>query len=583
MSRKFTSAEKGKNVMSSTLPPPIPRVKVPAFDSSELRKKHSLTIIGRLTNPSVQKMWSMIPFLADLWKTSTRPIGADLGQGRFQFQFANEADLLKVLDKQPYHFAKWMVILERWEPTSSRSFPSKIPFWIEVQGIPVHLWSLEALTSVAKGVGHFEKAEISAIYARIRVTVDGLQPLVMQAFVDFEDGEEVLADLLYEKLEGYCKKCHRLDHGTRDCPGFKSIEARHRSPTSPPPPPRREYRSEDSQHNRRYPEDIPRHQERKRRRSPEITSREDRRNYQSGEVKSHHGRDSWHRDYRSRSNYQREDLRSSLRTRDSVHQASHHHHSSRESPVLDKYNSKSNNKGEGRVSRDYSSSSRNVEPGSQLIPSLSARTPPISQEAVNVAMGELREVMVRYVNCTDPTESAARKERYKQAEELGEVEETAIQMVRASQNDIGEEPLSPVANLESSAERIPASLRLGPLAVPPPPSKPKKRITKKRLGRPPGKKKATQKERISPKIPLSGPAKKKLRLHLKPIPRRRLSMDHLAEIPFDSSTLLRGSTSRSAPVQDHVEEERPTSTASPAIQHQTKSSSDFRLPAAGIP
>jgi len=129
MSRKFIYSEKGKGIASPCLPPKIPRVSVPAFDDSELRRKHSLTIIGRLTNPLAQRVWGMIPFLADLWKTSTRPIGADLGQGRFQFQFSSEQDLFSALENQPYHYAKWMVILQRWEPTTSSSFPSKIPFW----------------------------------------------------------------------------------------------------------------------------------------------------------------------------------------------------------------------------------------------------------------------------------------------------------------------------------------------------------------------------------------------------------------------------------------------------------------------
>ena len=47
-------------------------------------------------------------------------------------------------------------------------------------------------------------------------------------------------------------------------------------------------------------------------------------------------------------------------------------------------------------------------------------------------MGELRNVMIQYTKTTDPTESEARKERMRQAEEQGEMEETAIQMVRAS-------------------------------------------------------------------------------------------------------------------------------------------------------
>ena len=40
---------------------------------------------------------------------------------------------------------------------------------------------------------------------------------------------------------------------------------------------------------------------------------------------------------------------------------------------------------------------------------------PIPQEALDVALGEIRDVMKQYTSCADPTESAARKERLKQA------------------------------------------------------------------------------------------------------------------------------------------------------------------------
>lgn len=52
--------------------------------------------------------------------------------------------------------------------------------------------------------------------------------------------------------------------------------------------------------------------------------------------------------------------------------------------------------------------------------------------AMAEAMGELREVMIQYTSYTDPSESAARKERLRQAEEAGQLEETAAHIVRAS-------------------------------------------------------------------------------------------------------------------------------------------------------
>ena len=139
------------------------RVKTPIPDNADLIRKHSLTLIGRVTNKSVQKVWSVIPFFTEHWKTEFKPVGSDLGNGLFQFQFELEADLLSVLEQRPYHYARWMIILQRWEPTVSPSFPSLIPFWIKVQGLPVHLWTEATIKCIGEDIGIYEKADISAL------------------------------------------------------------------------------------------------------------------------------------------------------------------------------------------------------------------------------------------------------------------------------------------------------------------------------------------------------------------------------------------------------------------------------------
>ncbi|RID62932.1 hypothetical protein BRARA_E01971 [Brassica rapa] len=208
MSRRLSYAEKGKGIANNASPPRKWRVIVPDFDSSELIRKHELTLIGRVTNPKYQH----------LWKCSSRPIGSDLGQGRFQFQFASKADLQKVLDNRPYHFAKWMLIIQRWEPTVSPRFPSQIPFWIEVQNVPLHLWNEAILRSIAEDIGTFESWEITASKARFRAHINGLQPLIFQSTIEFSNGDEVQAMLVYEKLEKFGTICKKLDHEYTDCP-----------------------------------------------------------------------------------------------------------------------------------------------------------------------------------------------------------------------------------------------------------------------------------------------------------------------------------------------------------------------------
>lgn len=211
-------AEKGKGLVSEPYQAPRKaRVQVQAPDNAYLIQKHSLTIVGKVTNPSVQKVWSLIPFFTEKWSNGSRPRGSDLGQGMFQFQFDSEADLLEVLDKRPYQYAKWMVIVQRWEPTTAPDFPSLIPFWIKVQGIPLHLWTEPTIRTIGEDIGIFEAAEITSLMVRMRVHVNGRLPLITSSILEYPNGDEVEAKLVYEKIGKHCSCCFRLDHDLRDC------------------------------------------------------------------------------------------------------------------------------------------------------------------------------------------------------------------------------------------------------------------------------------------------------------------------------------------------------------------------------
>ncbi|KFK33648.1 hypothetical protein AALP_AA5G041400 [Arabis alpina] len=431
MSRRLSAAEKGKGSVVPADPPRAARVKVPDFDPAELVHDHDLILVGRITNPKIQKLWALLPFLADHWKVTTKPVGADLGQGRFQYQFASEADIQKVLDNRPYHFAHWMIIIQRWEPTVAPSFPSQIPFWIQVQGVPSHLWSKVTLVSLASNIGHYETSDITKTAAKMRVTVNGLLPLITSSTLEFSNGDEVQAELVYEKLEKHCSKCWRLDHDYKDCPEVAVV-----------PPVRSEF---------------PGHQ------------------VAEGKGLLTRGLPAVQRE--SKREKSKRDLPRALL-------------SSPESPEVP---------------------SRR-RPPLERSPAVTQEFDPTPQAALQTALGEVRDFMTSYSNCPDPTESAARKERARLAEEQGEYEETAAHMVRAAmayeeqQNiltlrsveemeQLRESALSPArlnlrlperdGVLPLSQDRFPVRLRLGPInatsgLTPPPP-------VKRKPGRPPGK------------------------------------------------------------------------------------------------
>lgn len=114
------------------------------------------------------------------WTLKGRVTSSDLGHDCFQFRFDIADDLQSVLNNRPYHYNGWMVILQQWEPVISATFPSQIPLWITLKGIPLHFWHEKVIYDIGQDLGQLETYEITDTSARVRVLLDGLKPLSLE-------------------------------------------------------------------------------------------------------------------------------------------------------------------------------------------------------------------------------------------------------------------------------------------------------------------------------------------------------------------------------------------------------------------
>ncbi|XP_013587566.1 PREDICTED: uncharacterized protein LOC106296062 isoform X2 [Brassica oleracea var. oleracea] len=136
-------------------------------------------------NPKQQDVKALIIMLPKIWKMEERVVGADLGLGRFQFDFDEEEDI--------------------------ETF-----------------WTAPLFESIGNDLG--EVMEVDLDTGRIRVRIDGFQNLCFETTVDlrggeFYEGEELTVSLRYEKLFGYCRTCFSLCHDIHKCPlGKGSVE-----------------------------------------------------------------------------------------------------------------------------------------------------------------------------------------------------------------------------------------------------------------------------------------------------------------------------------------------------------------------
>jgi len=93
MSTRIHAHLKGKSLARGYSSPTRKRIWALDLDTSELIKANALTLMGRLTNPAAQRLWSLFPFLSNRWNLKGKVVGSGLGKGCFQFKFDFEEDM----------------------------------------------------------------------------------------------------------------------------------------------------------------------------------------------------------------------------------------------------------------------------------------------------------------------------------------------------------------------------------------------------------------------------------------------------------------------------------------------------------
>lgn len=215
MAHRYSRVEKGKWTVSETRSERRRPVQIPNRDNSALIEENKLTLIGRVTNPTVQKTQWVVEWFLQFWNVEGLT-GRELGPDLFQIRFPSEETLQSVLKKGPYHYKRWMILLQRWEPVVSNTFPSKIAFWIRIHGIPLHYWHEDTVMAIGKELGPIWDKDVD--HGRVRVLIDGLENLEMRLPIELPSGDVIKVNLEYEKLEKHCFLCFSLRHEKESCP-----------------------------------------------------------------------------------------------------------------------------------------------------------------------------------------------------------------------------------------------------------------------------------------------------------------------------------------------------------------------------
>ncbi|ESQ44518.1 hypothetical protein EUTSA_v10003487mg [Eutrema salsugineum] len=216
MDRRYSREEKDKGVSGSHRWMRDPPIRLPDEANPDLIEANKLTLIGRMLNPTIQKPKNLVGFMPQVWRLEDRITGKDLGPEKFQFKFKSETDLQAVLNEALFHFKRWMFVLQRWEPVISDAFPSRIPFWVRIHGIPSQCCTENNLKAIGNVLGIYDAYDIDD--AAVRVYVDALKPLIQKQSSQFPSGVEVSVVFEYLRLEKHCFLCMSLSHEKENCP-----------------------------------------------------------------------------------------------------------------------------------------------------------------------------------------------------------------------------------------------------------------------------------------------------------------------------------------------------------------------------
>lgn len=203
---------KGKGILYEDDDAPI---KLVDSETSFVIKEFNMTLIGKILNPKKQNVEKLLKKMPSQWGLSERITANDIGNGKFLFNFMNEEDLNFVLRQGPFHFNFCMFVLVRWEPIVHDDYPWIVPFWLQLVGFPLHLWTDGNLRNIGGRLGHVDTLELTE--GRMLIDIDSRKPLKFSRKVEYK-GDEVTLEIKYDKLFKHCSTCGMLTHEKDYCP-----------------------------------------------------------------------------------------------------------------------------------------------------------------------------------------------------------------------------------------------------------------------------------------------------------------------------------------------------------------------------
>lgn len=183
-----------------------------------------LCLLGKLWTARPYNMYALIETMKKLWSPSKGLVCRELGSNLISFQFNAKRDMERILDMEPWHFNKHILVLT---PLASDIQPSLMKFdktscWVRLYDVPMRGRKTDTLHQIGQRLGKVLEMDDNtttgiASSVRMKILLDLNNPLKRGVKIRIGTAEPCWIPVTYERLPSFCYWCGRLGHTYKDC------------------------------------------------------------------------------------------------------------------------------------------------------------------------------------------------------------------------------------------------------------------------------------------------------------------------------------------------------------------------------
>ncbi|KAL8477833.1 hypothetical protein ACS0TY_029939 [Phlomoides rotata] len=191
-------------------------------ENSEEGSTHCL--IGKVL---MTKTFNAFGFLESM-KRAMAPAGGfdarEIDKNLFFFHFNSVKDMKAVLDREPWHFDKNVLVLQELgcgvQPAAIKF--TQVAFWVRLYELPMGLRNKRIITLIAGKIEKLMEIDPRTLEGfgrsiRAKIRVDTHKPLKCGIHMELQGNKKIWIKFKYGRLPSFCYICAMLGHMRREC------------------------------------------------------------------------------------------------------------------------------------------------------------------------------------------------------------------------------------------------------------------------------------------------------------------------------------------------------------------------------